>query len=49
MDPFTQPHRRHNPLTNEWFLVSPHRTEQPWLGQVEELPPEILAADDPEC
>jgi UDPglucose--hexose-1-phosphate uridylyltransferase len=30
------PHRRFNPLTREWVLVSPHRTQRPWQGQVEE-------------
>ena len=30
------PHRRYNPLTREWVLVSPHRTQRPWQGQVEE-------------
>jgi len=29
------PHRRFNPLTREWVLVSPHRTERPWQGQME--------------
>jgi len=29
------PHRRYNPLSREWVLVSPHRTERPWQGQVE--------------
>src|SRR5438132_775653 len=29
-----QPHRRYNPLTREWLLVSPHRTQRPWQGQV---------------
>lgn len=28
-------HRRLNPLTREWVLVSPHRTERPWQGRVE--------------
>ena len=27
-------HRRLNPLTREWVLVSPHRTQRPWQGQV---------------
>ena len=29
------PHRRHNPLTGEWVLVSPHRMKRPWQGQSE--------------
>ena len=28
-------HRRFNPLTREWVLVSPHRTQRPWQGQTE--------------
>ena len=29
------PHRRYNPLLDEWILVSPHRTQRPWQGQEE--------------
>lgn len=43
------PHRRFNPLTRDWVLVSPQRTQRPWLGQVEEPPPEELPAYDPTC
>ncbi|WP_298819994.1 UDP-glucose--hexose-1-phosphate uridylyltransferase [Chloroflexus sp.] len=46
---FSSPHRRLNPLTGEWVLVSPHRTQRPWLGQVETLPPAELPAYDPAC
>ncbi len=43
------PHRRFNPLTNEWVLVSPQRTKRPWLGQVEEKKKINLPQYDPEC
>ena len=43
------PHRRFNPLTREWVLVSPHRTQRPWQGQVEKLPPESQPSYDPSC
>ncbi len=32
---FSAPHRRLNRLTGEWAVVSPHRTDRPWHGQVE--------------
>ncbi len=28
------PHRRYNPLQRRWVLVSPHRTQRPWQGEV---------------
>jgi UDPglucose--hexose-1-phosphate uridylyltransferase len=43
------PHRRLNPLTGEWILISPHRARRPWLGQVEKIPPENLPSYDPTC
>ena len=44
-----QVHRRYNALTAEWVLVSPHRTQRPWLGQVEKPPVQGLPAYDPGC
>src|SRR3954470_11772546 len=43
------PHRRYNPLSREWVLVSPHRTQRPWQGQVEQTAPEQRPAYDPTC
>jgi UDPglucose--hexose-1-phosphate uridylyltransferase len=43
------PHRRFNPLTRDWVLVSPQRARRPWLGQVEKTAPENLPQYDPEC
>ncbi|PAW76309.1 MAG: galactose-1-phosphate uridylyltransferase [Verrucomicrobia bacterium Tous-C9LFEB] len=43
------PHRRLNPLTGDWILVSPHRTKRPWLGKQETLPHANLPAHDPKC
>jgi len=43
-------HRRYNPLTRDWILVSPNRMERPWQGQTEkgERSSE-LASYDPSC
>ncbi len=43
------PHRRLNPLTGEWVLVSPNRTTRPWLGQIEKRPAATRPSYDPEC
>jgi UDPglucose--hexose-1-phosphate uridylyltransferase len=43
------PHRRFNPLTREWILVSPHRTQRPWLGRVEKTAAANVSAYDPSC
>jgi UDPglucose--hexose-1-phosphate uridylyltransferase len=43
------PHRRFNPLTRTWILVSPHRNQRPWLGQEEKVAGEVQPAYDPAC
>jgi UDPglucose--hexose-1-phosphate uridylyltransferase len=43
------PHRRFNPLANEWVLVSPQRTQRPWQGQMESTEREKRPAHDPNC
>lgn len=43
------PHRRYNPLTDEWVVVSPHRTKRPWQGQTETPAPDERPAYDPAC
>ncbi len=46
---FEYPHRRYNPLTREWVLVSPHRAKRPWQGQVEKMPAANIPSYDPSC
>lgn len=43
------PHRRYNPLLNEWVLVSPHREKRPWQGQNELVVTEPLPKHDTTC
>ena len=45
----TSTHRRHNPLIDEWVLVSPGRTKRPWLGQTEDVAVDASVRYDPEC
>lgn len=43
------PHRRYNPLLDEWILVSPHRAKRPWQGQQEAISIDILPEHDETC
>jgi UDPglucose--hexose-1-phosphate uridylyltransferase len=44
-----EPHRRYNPLTREWVLVSTGRTKRPWLGRAEATARPTRPAFDPGC
>jgi UDPglucose--hexose-1-phosphate uridylyltransferase len=45
----TGSHRRHDPLTDEWVLVSAGRTQRPWQGRTEGAPVPPQPSYDPSC
>jgi len=49
LDKKNDPHRRRNPLTGDWVLVSPHRNKRPWQGSVEQVESLALPRYDEKC
>lgn len=48
-DNLTKVHRRKNPLTGDYVLVSPHRNNRPWLGATEQSVVDNTPSFDENC
>jgi len=48
-DQSTHTHRRYDPLSGKWILVSPGRASRPWQGRNEPSPGQNLPGHDPGC
>jgi UDPglucose--hexose-1-phosphate uridylyltransferase len=46
---YNNSHRRKNILTGEWILVSPHRTQRPWQGEVSKMQTDSRPKYDRKC